>query len=243
MSAGVTLDERPGSPDFPRILFLPGLGARANGFSLLADRLRSSARCVLVEYPRGSDAGDTPGELAARLAATVGSFQGVVASSYGGLLAGELVRQGHVKNAAFIGSFFRKSHLGWRGPFVPLLGGVAIGVRPGRLFASIASARLVSRETTADIVPTTREEQWALWYRSNALRRWPDPGDLRGIEGKFLVIQGGRDLLVPPRVADRLLKDLPPRTFLFRIPEAGHVPYSTHPAECAERLANWCADL
>ncbi|MFP2962602.1 alpha/beta hydrolase, partial [Myxococcus sp. 1LA] len=53
----------------PRVLLLPGLGARGSGFLALAQQLVPTARPILVEYPEGEAAACGAGVLARQVAA------------------------------------------------------------------------------------------------------------------------------------------------------------------------------
>ncbi|WNZ60249.1 hypothetical protein QEG98_30210 [Myxococcus sp. MxC21-1] len=71
----------------PRVLLLPGLGARGSGFQALAHQLLPWARPILVEYPEGEAAACGAGALARQVLRAVGDVDAVVASSFGGMVA------------------------------------------------------------------------------------------------------------------------------------------------------------
>ncbi|HEX5750361.1 MAG TPA: alpha/beta hydrolase [Archangium sp.] len=223
----------------PRVLLLPGLGARGVGFRALAERLSSVARPVLVEYPEGSLAACGAGELARQVLTAAGRMDAVVASSYGGMVAGHLAAAGAVRGVAFLGSFTRPEHLGLRGHLIPLMGPIAVLGRPGPITACVASWKRVPAEQVADVVPTTTLERMTTLHRAFACRREPPPPELRPLPVSCLCIQGDRDVLVPASTLERLAASLPPGTPRILLRGAGHVPYFTHPEACARLLTPW----
>lgn len=225
----------------PRLALLPGLGARGEGFAALAQLLALRNRPIIVEYPEGHHAAEGPRALARRVAQAVGPVDGVVASSYGGLVAAHMVDQGAAKGIAFIGSFSRLSHLGWRGALIAAMGPIA-WLRPGLGAATLAAAGPVERTEVPRIVPTTARERSAVWHRSRAAADDP-PVDLRARGGPCVAIQGRLDVLVPMATLSRLVADLPEGTAAHVLPMAGHVPYHSHPWEVARLLAPWVSEL
>ncbi len=228
----------------PRIVCLPGLGARGQGFAALVDALRPWAAPSWVDYPESRWAAVGPDRLAAEVLSQVGPVDLVVASSYGGLVAAHLAHAGATRAVAFVGSFLRPAHLGWREPLLFRMGEMALWGRPGPLTASIAAAGWVRSERAAEIVPTTLLERETVRYRVGALRPEtlaPPLAERSGL--KYLVIQGERDFLVPPSTAPKLLRDLPPETRLVTLPDAGHVPYFSHPGAVAELLKGWLPEV
>ncbi|WPB74987.1 alpha/beta hydrolase [Archangium violaceum] len=223
----------------PRVLLLPGLGARGAGFRALAERLSFVARPVLVEYPEGSLAACGAGELARQVLTAAGRMDAVVASSYGGMVAGHLAAAGAVRGVAFMGSFTRPEHLGLRGHLLPLMGPIAVLGRPGPFTARVASWKRVPADLVADVVPTTTLERMTTLHRAFACRREPPPPELRPLPVSCLCIQGDRDVLVPASTLARLAASLPPGTPQHLLRGAGHVPYFTHPEECARLLTPW----
>ncbi|MFE8595876.1 alpha/beta fold hydrolase [Archangium violaceum] len=223
----------------PRVLLLPGLGARGAGFRALAERLSFVARPVLVEYPEGSLAACGAGELARQVLTAAGRMDAVVASSYGGMVAGHLAAAGAVRGVAFMGSFTRPEHLGLRGHLIPLMGPIAVLGRPGPFTACVASWKRVPADLVADVVPTTTLERMTTLHRAFACRREPPPPELRPLPVSCLCIQGDRDVLVPASTLARLAASLPPGTPQHLLRGAGHVPYFTHPEECARLLTPW----
>ncbi|HYO72145.1 MAG TPA: alpha/beta hydrolase [Archangium sp.] len=223
----------------PRVLLLPGLGARGAGFRALAERLSFVARPVLVEYPEGSSAACGAGELARQVLTAAGRMDAVVASSYGGMVAGHLAAAGAVRGVAFLGSFTRPEHLGLRGHLIPLMGPIAVLGRPGPLTACVASWKRVPAGQVADVVPTTTLERMTTLRRAFASRGEPPPPELRPLPVSCLCIQGDRDVLVPASTMARLAASLPPGTPQHLLRGAGHVPYFTHPEECARLLTPW----
>jgi pimeloyl-ACP methyl ester carboxylesterase len=223
----------------PRVLLLPGLGARGAGFRALAERLSFVARPVLVEYPEGSHAACGAGELARQVLTAAGRVDAVVASSYGGMVAGHLAAAGAVRGVAFVSSFTRPEHLGLRGHLIPMMGPIAVLGRPGPLTACVASWQRVPAGQVADVVPTTTLERMTTLHRAFASRREPPPPELRPLSVSCLCIQGDRDVLVPASTMARLAASLPPGTTQHLLRGAGHVPYFTHPAECARLLTPW----
>ncbi|MFY0573619.1 alpha/beta fold hydrolase [Cystobacter fuscus] len=77
----------------PRVLMLPGLGARGAGFQALARRLQHVARPLLVEYPEGPHAARGAGALAQEVFEACGPVDAVVASSFGGMVAAHRPRR------------------------------------------------------------------------------------------------------------------------------------------------------
>lgn len=57
-----------------------------------------------------------------------------------------------------------------------------------------------------------------------------------------LLIQGGRDRVVLPQAAEYLAGTLP-ESRLLKLPRAGHVPFLTAPAACAQMIRRFLADL
>lgn len=63
---------------------------------------------------------------------------------------------------------------------------------------------------------------------------------LADLRTPLLLVMGGRDRLVP-LLSGRAMADLAPVADLHEIPLAGHVPFLTHPEECARVLEEfWC---
>ncbi|MGZ3461720.1 MAG: alpha/beta fold hydrolase, partial [Archangium sp.] len=143
----------------PRVLLLPGLGARGSGFRALAERLSEVARPVLVEYPEGTHAACGAGELARQVLVAAGPVDAVVASSFGGMVAGHLAAAGGVRGVAFLGAFTRPEHLGLRGHLIALMGPIAVLGRPGPLTAALASWKPLPFERVPEVVPTTTLER------------------------------------------------------------------------------------
>ena len=224
----------------PRVLLLPGLGARGRGFAALAERLGSWSSPSWVDYPESRWAAVGPDRLADEVFACAGPVDLVVASSYGGLVAAHLVHSGATRAVAFVGSFLRPSHLGWRQGLLRRMGEIALWGRPGVLSAMVASAGWVPLEQACDVVPTTLIERDTVRFRVGALTSESLAPPLVDVPGlRCLVIQGGRDLLVPPSTVPRLMADLPPGTELVTLPDAGHVPYFSHPDELSRLLERW----
>lgn len=241
MRTGIELTER--GTAGPRVLLLPGLGARGSGFGRLAAQLEAVCRPVLVEYPEGPHAGEGAGPLAARLAVAAGPFDAVVASSFAGLVAAHLAAAGHVQSLAFLGSFTHPEQLGLRGRAFGLMGPIATWGRPGAVAAALAAAAPVSAADVPHLVPTTRLERESVVHRARAVATEPPPPPLSGLALRCLVIQGGLDLLVPPSTALRLAAALPAGTACHPLPFAGHVPYFTHARACAALLHPWLAGV
>jgi pimeloyl-ACP methyl ester carboxylesterase len=227
----------------PRLLLLPGLGARGAGFQALAERLSTVARPVLVEYPEGPLAACGAGELARQVLAAAGTVDGVVASSYGGMVAAHLAAAGAARGVAFLGSFTRPEHLGLRGNLIAMMGPIAVLGRPGPLTAALASWKWVPSERVPEVVPTTTLERMTTLHRAFAIRREPPPPELRTLPVSCVCIQGDRDVLVPSSTMARLAASLPPGTPQHLLRGVGHVPYFTHPEECAHLLAPWLESL
>jgi pimeloyl-ACP methyl ester carboxylesterase len=227
----------------PRLLMLPGLGARGDGFAPLARRMTSHAQVLTVDYPEGLAAARDAGALAGEVADAVGDVDGLLASSMGGLVATHLMARRRARGVAFLGSFSRLGQLGWRARAFALMGHIAVLGRPGPAAAAIAAAEWVGGGAAPVLVPTTSTERWSVWYRSRAVSEAQDPPSLVGSEGHFVAIQGGRDILVPPRTVDQLRRELPPGTPVYVIPDAGHVPYWSHPWDVARLLAPWMQRL
>lgn len=227
----------------PRVLMLPGLGARGVGFRALAERLSFVARPVLVEYPEGSHAARGAGELARQVLSAAGRVDAAVASSYGGMVAGHLAAAGAVRGVAFLGSFTRPEHLGLRGHLIPMMGPIAVLGRPGPLMACLASWKRVPAGQVPEVVPTTALERMTTLHRAFAVRREPPPPELGRLPLSCLCLQGDRDVLVPASTMARLAASLPPGTPQHLLRGAGHVPYFTHPAACARLLTPWLLAL
>ncbi|MBM7118587.1 alpha/beta fold hydrolase [Archangium primigenium] len=227
----------------PRVLLLPGLGARGSGFEALAERLSRVARPVLVEYPEGPHAARGAGALAREVLAAAGAVDAVVASSFGGMVAAHLALAGAVRGVAFLGSFTRPEHLGPRGHLLPIMGPLALLGRPGPLTAALASWRPVAWSRVPEVVPTTRRERMSTWHRAFAIPREPPPAPLNALPVTCVCIQGSHDVLVPAASMARLAASLPPGTPQHLLRGAGHVPYFTHPDDCARLLTPWLAAL
>jgi len=227
----------------PRVLLLPGLGARGSGFRALAGQLSSVARPVLVEYPEGPHAACGARALAEQVLRAAGRADAVVASSFGGMVAAWLAAGGAVRGVAFLGSFTRPEHLGPRGHLISLMGPIAVLGRPGLFAASLASWKRVPSEQVAEVVPTTSLERRSTLHRAFAIGREPRPPELHSLPVSCLCIQGDRDVLVPPPTMERLAASLPEGTPRHLLRGAGHVPYFSHPEECARLLKPWLAAL
>lgn len=227
----------------PRLLLLPGLGARGEGFRKLAGVLSTLAQPVLVEYPVGRHAGVGAAKLARQVLDAVGKVDAVVASSMAGLVAAHLAGAGAVRGVAFVGSFSALDQLGLRGTLFPLMAPIARFGRPGPVAASIAAWCRVPRHEAPQLVPTTLEERDGVWHRAFAVPREPAPPSLRELPLSFVAIHGDRDPLVPVQVLGRLGRALPAGTPLHVLRGAGHVPYWTHPRELASLLRPWLERL
>jgi pimeloyl-ACP methyl ester carboxylesterase len=227
----------------PRVLLLPGLGARGSGFRALAERLAEVARPVLVEYPEGGYAARGPGALAEQVLRAAGWMDAVVASSFGGMVAAHLAASGVARGVAFLSSFIRPEHLGFRGSFIALMGPIAVLGRPKRGAAALAAWRPIPGDQVAEVVPTTQLERMTTLRRAFAVGSEPPPPELRPFPVSCLCIQGDRDVLVPPATLERLAASLPPGTPRHMLHGVGHVPYFTHPEECARLLRPWLLAL
>ncbi len=226
----------------PRVLLLPGLGARGSGFRALAEQLAHLAQPLLVEYPEGPHASQGPMVLAQQVLAASGPVDAVVASSFGGMVAAWLAASGAVRSVAFLGSFTHPMHLGPRGHLISMLGPIAVLGRPGAFAATLASWKLIPSEQVPEVVPTTWREQRTTFHRAFAIGSEPAPPELRTLPVSCICLQGDRDVLVPPSTLRRLAASLPPGTPTHLLRGAGHVPYFTHPEECARLLAPWLAE-
>ncbi|WP_338864471.1 alpha/beta hydrolase [Myxococcus stipitatus] len=227
----------------PRVLLLPGLGARGSGFRALANVLSPMARTVLVEYPEGEHAAVGAGALARQVARAAGEMDAVVASSFGGMVAAHLAASGVVRGVAFLGAFTRTEHLGPRGLLIGMMGPIARWGRPGIVAAGLAAWRPVALSQVREVVPTTALERDTTWHRALSIGREPPPPELRLKNVSCVCIQGDRDVLVPPSTVERLARSLPPGTPRHLLRGAGHVPYFTHPRECAALLSPWLERL
>ncbi|PTL79000.1 alpha/beta fold hydrolase [Vitiosangium sp. GDMCC 1.1324] len=227
----------------PRVLLLPGLGARGSGFRALAERLSGVARPILVEYPEGTHAACGAGALAREVFRAAGPTDAVVASSFGGMVAAHLAAAGVVRGVAFLGSFTRPEHLGLRGHLIAMMGPIAVLGRPGPFTAALASWKPIPLARVPEVVPTTTLERMTTLHRAFAIRREPPPPDLRALPVSCVCLQGDRDVLVPASSMARLAASLPPGTPQHLLRGVGHVPYFTHPDECARLLLPWLAAL
>ena len=227
----------------PRVLLLPGLGARGSGFRALAEQLASTSRPVLVEYPEGGHAACGAGALARQVLLAAGHLDAVVASSFGGMVAAHLAAAGAARGVAFLGSFTRPSQLGVRGRAIGMMGPIALLGRPGIVAAGLAAWKPVPFSQVAEVVPTTKVERSTTWHRALAIGDEPPPPELRRLPVSCVCIQGDRDVLVPPSTLERLAASLPAGTPRHLLRGAGHVPYFTHPEECARLLRPWLAAL
>lgn len=227
----------------PRVLFLPGLGARGTGFRALAAAMSTRVRAVIVDYPDGEWAGVGAATLAREVLEVAGPVAGLVASSFGGMVAAHLGALGATRGIAFLGSFTDPAQLGVRGRLIPLMGPIATFGRPGLIAAAVAAQVLVPAAEVSEIVPTTARERRSVWHRAWAIPGEPAAPSLRGSALHCIAIQGARDLLVPPSVLARLANALPLATPTHLLRDAGHVPYYTHPADCARLLAGWSASI
>ncbi len=227
----------------PRVLLLPGLGARGAGFRRLAERLSHLSRPLLVEYPEGALAACGAHALARQVREAAGEVDAVVASSFGGMVAAQLAVAGAVRGAAFLGSFTRPEHLGPRGRLIPLMGPVAVLGRPGPVAAMLAAWGRVPADEVPDVVPTTWRERMTTFLRAFSVGREAPPPPLRALPLSCVCIQGDRDVLVPAATMDRLAQDLPAGTPRHLLRGAGHVPYVSHPEACARVLMPWLMAL
>ncbi|WP_141591174.1 MULTISPECIES: alpha/beta fold hydrolase [unclassified Myxococcus] len=227
----------------PRVLLLPGLGARGSGFQALAHQLLPWARPILVEYPEGEAAACGAGALARQVLRAVGDVDAVVASSFGGMVAAHLAAAGAARGVAFLGAFTRTEHLGVRGLAIGMMGPIARWARPGAVAAGLAAWTPVSFSRVPEVVPTTALERSSTWHRALAIRGEAPPPELRRLPVSCVCIQGTRDVLVPPSTVERLAASLPPGTPRHLLRGAGHVPYFTHPEACAGLLRPWLAAL
>jgi pimeloyl-ACP methyl ester carboxylesterase len=238
-----TVEVRQTGGEGPRVLLLPGLGARGSGFEALARRLSAVARPLLVEYPEGPHAARGAGALAQEVLGAVGAVDAVVASSFGGMVAAHLASRGAVRGVAFLGSFTRPEHLGPRGWLLPMMGPLAVLGRPGAFAAALASWKPIARASVPEVVPTTRLERMTTLHRAFAIAREPPPPVLRELPVSCVCIQGERDVLVPAASMARLAASLPKGTPQHLLPGVGHVPYFTHPEDCARLLTPWLQAL
>ncbi|QRK08968.1 alpha/beta hydrolase [Archangium violaceum] len=223
----------------PRVLLLPGLGARGAGFRALAERLSRVARPILVEYPEGEHAARGAGALANEVLRAAGPVDAVVASSFGGMVAAHLAAGGAARGVAFLCAFTRPEHLGLRGNLLAMMGPIAVLGRPGPLTAALASWKPIPLARVPDVVPTTWLERMTTLHRAFAIGGEPPPPELRKLPVSCVCVQGDRDVLVPPSSMARLAASLPPGTPQHLLRGAGHVPYFTHPEECARLLTPW----
>ena len=223
----------------PRVLLLPGLGARGSGFRALAERLSHVARPVLVEYPEGTHAACGAGALAEQVLRAAGRMDALVASSFGGMVAAHLAAAGAVRGVAFLGSFTRPEHLGVRGHLLAMMGPIAVLGRPGPLTAALASWKPIASEQVPEVVPTTSLERMTTLHRAFAIPRELPPPELARLPLSCVCLQGDRDVLVPASTMGRLAASLPPGTPQHLLRGVGHVPYFTHPEECARLLTPW----
>lgn len=243
MRRTVELTDMGGSDEGPRVLLLPGLGARGAGFRSLALRLTDVARPVLVEYPEGEHAACGAKALADQVLRAAGAVDAVVASSFGGMVAAHLAAGGATRGVAFLGSFTRTAHVGPRGRLIAMMGPIAVLGRPGWAAASLAAWRPVPSGEVADVVPTTTVERLSTLRRAFAIHSEPPPPDLKPLKVSCLCIQGDRDVLVPPSSLERLAASLPEGTPRHLLRGAGHVPYFSHPDDCARLLTPWLQAL
>ncbi len=227
----------------PRVLLLPGLGARGSGFRALAEQLAPLARPVLVEYPEGEHAAHGAGALARQVLLAAGRMDAVVASSFGGMVAAHLAAAGVARGVAFLGSFTRPSHLGLRGSVIAMMGPIAMWGRPGIVAAGLAAWKPVPLAQVCEVVPTTKLERSTTWHRALAIGGEAPPPELRRLPVSCVCIQGDRDVLVPPSTLERLCASLPSGTPRHLLRGAGHVPYFTHPEACARLLRPWLEAL
>ncbi|MCP3140266.1 alpha/beta fold hydrolase [Pyxidicoccus xibeiensis] len=227
----------------PRVLLLPGLGARGSGFRALAEQLAPVARPVLVEYPEGAHAACGAGALARQVLIAAGRMDAVVASSFGGMVATHLAAAGAARGVAFLGAFTRPSQLGLRGRAIAMMGPIAVLGRPGVVAAGLAAWKPVPFGQVSEVVPTTKLERSTTWHRALAIGDEPPPPSLRRLPVSCVCIQGDRDVLVPPSTLERLCASLPEGTPGHLLRGAGHVPYFTHPEECARLLRPWLEAL
>jgi pimeloyl-ACP methyl ester carboxylesterase len=159
------------------------------------------------------------------------------------MVAAHLVDRGATGAVAFLGSFTRLGQIGVRGNLIRLMGPIAELGRPGALAAAIAANGRVDPALVADIVPTTPVERHSVVFRALAIPREPAPPSLRDRDVSCLVIQGDRDLLVPPSSAQKLLAALPEGTPLHVVSGAGHVPYFSHPELVGRLVLRWLRSL
>lgn len=227
----------------PRVLLLPGLGARGSGFRALAGQLASVCQPVLVEYPEGRHAACGAGALARQVLLAAGRLDAVVASSFGGMVAAHLAAAGAARGVAFLGSFTRTSQLGVRGRAIGMMGPIAVWARPGIVAAGLAAWKPVPLGEVAEVVPTTKLERETTWHRALAIHDEAPPPELRRLPVSCVCIQGDRDVLVPPSTLERLAASLPTGTPRHLLRGAGHVPYFTHPEACARLLRPWLEAL
>ena len=227
----------------PRVLLLPGLGARGAGFRRLAELLAPAARPILVEYPEGRRAFAGASALAEEVLLAVGPVDAVVASSFGGMVAGHLASRGGTRGVAFVGSFTNLDQLGVRGRLFRLMGPIAEIGRPGPGAAMIAANRFVPLREVADVVPTTALERRSVLLRAFAIPREPPPQPMSELSVSCIAIHGEQDWLLPVDVLPRLAATLPPGSPTHVIAGAGHVPYFTHPSTLADILRPWLAEL
>ncbi len=227
----------------PRVLLLPGLGARGSGFRALAEQLAPRARPLLVEYPEGRHAAHGAEALSRQVLLAAGRVDAVVASSFGGMVAAWLAVAGATRGVAFLGSFTRPEHLGPRGSLISMMGPIAVLGRPGALMASAAAWKRIPVEQVAEVVPTTSLERMSTFHRALSIGKELPPPELRRLPVACVCIQGERDVLVPASTLERLVASLPPGTQRHLLRGVGHVPYFTHPEVCARLLWPWLASL
>lgn len=235
--------EEAGGTSGPRVLLLPGLGARGTGFRGLAQALATVARPVMVDYPQGRLAACGAGRLARDVLEAAGPVDAVIASSFAGMIGGHLASMGAVSGLALLGSFTDPRQLGLRGRLIPLMGPIAELGRPGLVAASLAAFRRIPREQVPEIVPSTPAERRSVLHRAFAIPREAPPPPLHRASVSCICLHGDRDVLVPVSVLPRVARALPRDTPLHVLRGAGHVPYFTHVEQCFDLLAPWLKRL
>jgi pimeloyl-[acyl-carrier protein] methyl ester esterase len=225
----------------------------------LADRLAQHYRVHVPDLPghgrsRGEALPDLRG-IAAQLATLVPTPTHVCGWSLGAQIAMRwaIDQPTTVRRIALIAATPRfASEDGWEA-----------GAAMGNLEAFACSLRADYRGTLDGFIAlqalgSPKPKQVAAEVRRRLARAAaPDPGaleaglrilataDLRAEVGRMpqhtLVVQGGRDAVVPEAAAAWLARSLP-RGRLMVIPDAGHAPFVSHEAECADALSKHFSD-